>query len=771
MSWISMIALFPSLFRSPCPTSIAVSQEATLPERTAASELADYLQRVTGTPFEMLVETENCPCPTIYVGHTDFAVSHGVQSVDMEQEEWLIRAAGRDLILTGGRPRGTLYAVYRLLEDVVGVHWWNPYSETVPHKPNLSVAGIHLRGKPAFRYRDIYMLYAGDGGRFAARNRLNRQGDRAIEGKFGGSVAYGPPYHVHTFYLYFPPEQYFKEHPTWYSWIGGERRAERHQLCLTNPELRKAFVDKLRAYIASSARDAKEAGQPPPTVFSISQNDWHGACQCQSCQEIARREGSEAGPLLDFLNHVSDAIREDHPDVYLSTLAYQYTQSPPETIHPRDNIIVRLCDTTSNFSRSIKDPHNAPFRKHLLRWSRVAKNVRIWDYAVNYGTVQNKGLPMPTVHTYATDYRFYAANNVEGVFTEHEYPVLADMRDLKVWMMMKLLEDPFQDYDVLLATFTDGFYGPAGRHIRLYLKAIEEASEEKRCYFSMSAAAQMHSFLDVQLTAKLQRLFDRAEDKVRDDASLLPRVRHARLSLDRATVVRFPALMGEWIEGGGTPERLPLDRDTVSARCRETWMTEIDRRIPPSRQAEEREICQSFISASTLLKTYVPVPKRFSDLPRETVFHYTADRTRNWKEFVKVVPEKDSESGITDRLDIPFEETERYKLPMPWGVYDTVTKKTSTGHPIEKEDIAGPGYHWYKMGCFTLTSSHYAYLFSSWIIQLDLAEVVDPNLPHTTHEIWARIAFQGPAFPHGKAQDKNAICVERIVVIRGCDIH
>jgi hypothetical protein len=52
------------------------------------------------------------------------------------------------------------------------------------------------------------------------------------------------------------------------------------------------------------------------------------------------------------------------------------------------------------------------------------------------------GLPLPTVHTYAPDYRYFAEHNVEGVFTEHEHAILADLRDLKIWMMMKLLKDP-----------------------------------------------------------------------------------------------------------------------------------------------------------------------------------------------------------------------------------------------------------------------------------------------------------------------------------------
>ncbi len=263
---------------------------------------------------------------------------------------------------------------------------------------------------------------------------------------------------MHTFYTYIPPGRYFERHPEWFSLVDGRRVADHHQLCLTNPELRKVFLDKLREFIRTSRQRAAQEGAPPPLVFSVSQNDWYGSCQCDECQTIAKAEESEAGVLLHFVNHLADAIRDEYPEVFLDTLAYQYTQAVPKTIRPRDNVIVRLCDTTSNLVEPITHPDNEAFRQHLLSWAAVTKNLRIWDYAVTFALPN--GLPTPTTHTYPVDYRFFAQNHVEGIFTEHEYPVVADLRDLKIWIMMKLKEDPYRDYGASVRTFTDGFSGP-----------------------------------------------------------------------------------------------------------------------------------------------------------------------------------------------------------------------------------------------------------------------------------------------------------------------
>jgi len=146
--------------------------------------------------------------------------------------------------------------------------------------PTIEIGAVDLHGQPGFRYRDIYTIYGNDAGLFASRSRLNRQGDAPIAPEYGGRMDYGPPYHVHTFNLYVPPAQYGEEHPEWYSLIGGERKAEHSQLCLTNQDLRDFFVGKLREYIETSWEKAREEGLPEPLVFDISQNDWRGACQC-----------------------------------------------------------------------------------------------------------------------------------------------------------------------------------------------------------------------------------------------------------------------------------------------------------------------------------------------------------------------------------------------------------------------------------------------------------------------------------------------------------
>ena len=748
--------------------TLVSAPNASASEQLAVEELADYLRRSTGASFDVLPEAKaSADGSRIFVGPTAFARSHGIDVEKLGPEQWIIQTVGKDLIIAGGRPRGTLYAAYHFLEDVVGVHWWNPFEEHVPQHATLRVDDLKLQGKPGLQYRDIFKLSGHDEGRFAARNRLNRDGDDRIATHYGGCRDYGPPYHVRTFNRYFPPKEFFTKHPDWYSLAGEKRLAERGQLCLTQPDMRKAFLAKLRGYIDSSWAEARAAGDLPPLVFSVSQNDCLNPCGCANCRAIAKAEESECGPMLHFVNFLADAIKEQHPEVYLDTLAYQYTQKPPKTIKPRDNVIVRLCDTESDIRLPITTPENTAFREHLTRWAQVARNLRVWDYPATPGNPV--GMPMPTTQTYGPDFRFYAAHNVEGVFNEFQAGLLADMRDFKVWLLMKQMEDPSASYEALVKTFTDGFYGPAGNLIRQYLADLEQEAAARRTRCDWNSTPQSLTYLNLAFVTRAHRLFDQAEKAVKNDAALLRRVRHARLPLDRATQALYPQLTSEWVALGQPPESAPPDREATSQRALDTWTAQAKLRLPAAAQKKERSAAEAEMRRFASIPASVAPPKKFRALPKEAVHDYIATMTRNHRDIVRVVEDPEAETGIANHLDLTaarVEHPERYVLPMVWGLYSSREKDHRGAGSIKAEDIPGPGYHWYQMGTFPVAPGYNVFFHWSWVVQAGVDTAFDPAKPDQKYEVWARIKFTGPRFPHARPGEKDAIYIERLTLVK-----
>ncbi len=751
--------------------SIALSPNASLPEKTAAQELDDYLTRATGGDFSVVTENGKVASPAIYIGNTAFAKAAGVAGSTLASEEWRIKTQNGNLILVGGGTRGTLYATYHFLEDVVGVRWWNPWEETVPKLGVLPIQAMDARGKPSFSYRDIYMLYGNDEGRFAIRNRLNRDGDAPVGAQYGGGRDYGPPYHVHTFYKILSHETYFKDHPDWFLIPGGgEPTHYNSQLHMSNPEMRVEFLRLLKDIIRKSHANAKEKGLPAPDVFSVSQEDNRiSFAGPNDAALVAANGGAESAILLDFINYLADGIKDEFPGVYIDTLAYFSGEKAPTKIRPRENVIIRLTDTTSNMLLPTNSERNHEFRDNIVAWGKLTKNLRVWDYAITFSYV---GLPMPTESTYPTDLRFWKANNVDGIFVEHEYPVLADRRDFKIWLQTKMFENPNLNYDALVREFTDGFYGAAGKNVRAYFLALDAEAQKvgKQKGFeeiTWFVPARAYNYLPLDFLIRAHAMMDKAQTDAGTSEVLQRRVRHARLSLDRYTLLMHRKLLLQWQREGNSMESFSLIREKIAARMTQTLNEQIDLRLPEDRRAAAREA--ELGEVNRLNAPALSIPAKFKDAPQGSVEVYSPAGTRNYADRAKVVKDADSEIGIGTRLlmsDVPENERSKYNLPMPWGVYDTHGKTYPAASEIKATDIPAAGYHWYKVSDAKLTGYDYIYFFWSWNIQLDIPDLFDSTNPDQKFDVWAEIKFEGPSFPHAKAGDQDAISVGRIVLIK-----
>lgn len=765
-------------------TTIILPKQTILSEETAAEELQHYLSQMTGATYPIMRENQNLSAEgvAIHVGPTQFAKAHLKDKSTFESEEWAIQTTKNALILTGGQPRGALYAVYHFLEDICGVRWWNPWEESVPQQKVLSIPSLNKRSQPAFAYRDIYMLYGNDDGRFMARNRLNREGDASVSAKYGGSRNYGPPYHAHTFYKILSPEKYFETHPDWFHVPGGGAPTPRNsQLAMSNPEMRQEFLKLLREIIRESHHNAKENGLPVPDVFSVSQED-NPVSFITSADTglLARNGGAESAILLDFVNYLADGIKDEFPDVYIDTLAYKQGDKAPTEIRPRDNVIIRLCDTGSNLILPITSERNRKFYDDIVTWSKITKNLRVWDYAINFTYT---GLPLPTTQTYVPDLQFWKAHNVEGIFVEHERPVRADLRDFKIWLQAKLFEDPDQDYDALVREFTDGFYGPAGIFVRRYIYALHDEAKkagEEEGYEDMKwfTPPRLFNFLSADFVVRADAMFDDAERAVKNDKVLLRRVRHARMPLDRYIARLHKELTAQW-ESYNRAETMPLQRDEVMARYSKTWEEQIELRIPdPRRAAAERKVLTD--EMSNLTRVIYTRPAKSEEhsqfhpslLKKATLF--SPEDTRNYRALAKVVIDKDAPNGKATRLlmdDVTEADRGKYKLPMRWGIYDETMKETLLSNAIAAKDVSGSGYHWYKLGEIGLLPNTYLFLFWSWNIQIDLDAALDQENPDQVFEVWANLKFEGPMFPHGKNSEKDAISVAQVALVKQSDTN
>jgi len=502
---------------------IVIAPDAAEPEQHAAGELANFLSQITGAKFD-IVPPPAAGKSRLLVGPQAAKLAAPDFSADgLGAEGIIIRSAGDDLILAGGYPRGTLYAVYTFLEEQLGCRWWSSTESTIPKKPTLQVANLDVRYVPVLEYRSPYWFDAFDGN-WAARNKCNGQAHR-LDDKRGGRHIYEG--FVHTFYPLVSPEKYFKDHPEWFSEINGKRTYDRAQLCLTNEEMRKELVKNLKERLRNN---------PAATIASVSQNDWRGNCQCSNCAAIEKEEESPAGLMLRFVNAIAEDIEKEFPTVAISTLAYQYTRKPPKLTKPRHNVIIQLCSIECSFSRPLSDERNKAFRDDIVGWSKICDRLYIWDYTTNF---RHHIMPHPNLRVLGPNVKFFADHNVKGIFEQGAYTTNgAEMAELRAWVLAKLLWNPSLDGQKLIDEFIEGYYGPAAPHIKAYLNvthdAVEVSGDWLGCFSEHTA-----KFLSFETLGKGWAHLKAAEAAVQNDPNLLFRVQVAQLPVMYTFMMRW----------------------------------------------------------------------------------------------------------------------------------------------------------------------------------------------------------------------------------------
>ena len=504
---------------------IVLPDEPTIVEKTAARELAEHLKLVTGAEFQTVQEKEISADSKslIFVGNTSKAPKKEYQF-----DEIFIKLDDGNLVLAGHEKRGSLYAVYSFLQDIVGVRWWAPDDTFLPKKPTLVVPDdLNVSYAPQLISREMYHRNA-QPTVFSARMK----GNGFLTPEYGGAVRIIN--FVHSFYKYLPPEKYFDAHPEWYSEIDGQRKHERAQLCLTNKEM----TAELTKNVLETLRKTPDA-----KIIDISQNDWYGYCTCEKCKAVDDAEGSHAGTLLLMLNKVAEAVEKEFPDVLVETLAYQYTRQPPKNIKPRDNVLIRLCTIECSYIQPLDGEQNQKFAADMEGWSKLAKHLFVWDYTTNYNDYLG---PHPNLRVLGPNVRYFVKHGAIGLFEEGEGD---DFSELKNWLLMRLMWEPQLHDGELIDEFVRGYYGDAVAPLILqYWDVLIKKAEDEGIYlgcFGMNSAKWIDLATLNHVTEIMNKAVATATEVYGSDSDELRRLQKAKMGIDHVWLTRYYPLRSE----------------------------------------------------------------------------------------------------------------------------------------------------------------------------------------------------------------------------------
>lgn len=515
---------------------ITIFDDAAASEKYAAEEFQRWFNQASqfALPLETAQERTN---------HNEGQVNISA-SATMDEEEIHLTVENNQIQISGGLPRGVLYAVHQFLEELVGIRFLTADHTYIPDVSELKIPCGNYTYNPPFSFRWSYYRENSNAPEFAAKRKVNTVTDAEnLGGKTGQQLI------NHSFHVLVPYGTYGENHPEYYALVDGKRDTNTHgggpQLCVTNPEVIE---------VAAATAIQRLTDNPNVANISVSQADTAAYCRCERCEELNEAEGTPMGSQLTFVNAVAERIEKAHPDVKVGTLAYWYTRKPPKTVTPQHNVQIQLCSIECCTLHAIDNPdceQNQAFCADTNEWGKICNDIWIWNYNTNF---RSYDLPFPNLRSIGANVRYFLRNNAKGVFMQaNGNGLTGEFSDLRNYLISRLLWNPYLDDQAILTEFVELHYGTAASAILDYINFLHENVEAKnlhpRCFPSPE---------DVGLDAEsVQRVFDYFQEALAlaANSEIQARVEKASIPAYKAMLVaggeiasqRRRALIAEYI--------------------------------------------------------------------------------------------------------------------------------------------------------------------------------------------------------------------------------
>lgn len=497
---------------------IVVSHKANSTETFAAKELQRYIYSASGIEIPIVGDDDKSISGYgIYVMLRKYAPnSIALNDYALGEEGFAIKTLGNDLYLLGARNRSVLYAVYRFLQNYLGVRYYCYDDERIPKLDTLILNEIDKVEKPAFPYRGLkgwepvsvqwhWMAKMGmnyvQAGLKGFKKRPQYYPEFVAEkNKWDMIFDLGGHYILH--YL-LPPEKYFEKHPDWYSLIlkeelaagPGENYFEKNydmsagnrkpkQVCSSSAAARKELVENFLKLVRE---------YPDADIYSPWFGDGMTFCQCPSCLEENRWRWLDEHPacqhwvkpvwvvatkqLLQLVNPLAEAMAREFPAKKVFTIAYVNTGPPPKAIMPDPNLNIQFatwhrCYKHALDFRGDKKCHdvNAYFDENLCNWVRACNgDVIIYYYACAKSAMDGRIMPFPQM--IVNDVKHLKKIGVKGVVSQHAWPWAMN---LNAYTLAKVLWNSDLSVSAILEEYCQR-YGPAANDMEQYFMLMEQA--------------------------------------------------------------------------------------------------------------------------------------------------------------------------------------------------------------------------------------------------------------------------------------------------------
>ena len=506
---------------------ILVGQTASVPERFAADELQEYLEKISGARLPVRATGAGTGSQTAVVLGTmesDLMRTAGVEDPgNLPEDSFLIRTVGEGrLILAGTNPRAVLYAVYALLEEFLGVGWaqfpvngrdFDPADEVVPRRPTVRIGPIDRTWQPRLAYRadQVWYLRGVRGPGVSAKERIMPALDLMAKNRLNtvqfqqfpmpDDYTRDPEYDQevwpevekrgfdlevghHDFYrLLKPTKELFDEHPEYFALVDGQRvrKARGLAFCLSNPAVARLMAEHGITFLDH---------HPEVRYLDLWPEDNKAECECEACKRMGRGQGStwpnsSSAYYLRFVNRVAQQVRREHPDISVVYLAYLNYKAPPPDLRPDPGVVVSFCNYFRCYTHPVGPVEACMKNSRLFGWMRdwQRSGSPVIVYAYYYGLSGYLHFPYPILAWIDDELRFY-----EGLSLNEEAPLLGvkatggiigpAQHALNGYAFARMAWDRDLTGTEVLDTYCTRYFGRASDHVCAFYKTWTDRAQE-----------------------------------------------------------------------------------------------------------------------------------------------------------------------------------------------------------------------------------------------------------------------------------------------------
>ncbi|MBQ9335772.1 MAG: DUF4838 domain-containing protein [Lentisphaeria bacterium] len=767
--------------------SIVVPDQPKGFDQQAADDLKNYLGKMTGAEFRIVPESKASGENLIYVGQTAFAKKQGIDFAKLRAEEWAIRPVGKNLVLSGGYPIGSFYAVWNVLNRL-GCYSLTWDQDAVPSYTELTAEIPEEQKKPVFDGRQIHDGFPGwlfrSGGApsvlaayklYKLRNGINgrQRKDDSLWLYSAHNISHLPQFHSLCLYV---PLKLFKTHPEYFSMNEHGQRfrprslAREGSVCMSNPEVAKVALESLRKMIKKDRE--KLPRDKWPHVYDISTLDNSPyICKCPECSAITKGEGSETGLLLRFINHIATEIRKEYPEIIIRTFGYSSTVNPPTKTKPADNVLIQLCDkfTVSDPFRPLADPLNADRIPYFREWRKGAKRLMVWDYWNLGGNYYKPPRPDTVFNAIQSDFRFFRDLGVTDLFIECGTNPFAPQSFIQFshFTGAQLMLDPEKDTKRLADIYFKYYYGPAAPRMQKLFDDICAGMKMQKNRQS-SAIVSHWVYLTPEFMYQTYSDLKKLSASLPEGSAYRRRVDAERINFTWYAIAKRDSYRKIFEKNG-------VNIDDLIPECR-TLAKAYIRRYPCKKPEVVDTAFEELFKGAVL---NLPRPEKFKDVPPENFRMIAYPHFRGVAKLgSRVVADPDSFLGKALKSANPNPLYHGVNKLLPGTKHGFRTTQFKWGNHkdsgrvalVLKEVPQDEKYHWFRIpGKLELKPVSY-FVGQGWAIQANTSQfftLTDGNpLDNTWDEVWFSAKFTGPAYVKGSTKE-NAIYVEAAVLVRG----